>query len=186
MRTSTVHATAATAAATVSENSSSSFWRRLTARPPAKRRPGPGQPSARQTEIAHPRRRTHRRGEDRAAERACCRSRNSRSARNSASGVCSATGAYLRRRAAGSPVARRRIGARPAESAQCIRSGCCVRIAATTCTLNPASCRLSAMRCAASCIAPSPSAAEREGGGVSPPRSSCALFRSRSAGKRNE
>src|ERR1700678_4167080 len=33
MRTSTVHATAATAAAMVNEKSSSSFWRRLMARP---------------------------------------------------------------------------------------------------------------------------------------------------------
>src|SRR5580692_7001407 len=67
MRTSTVHATAATAAATVSENRSSSFWRRLTVCPPATLQQGP---VCRRRASAHRAcgYRPPRRGEDRAAE----------------------------------------------------------------------------------------------------------------------
>ena len=70
---------------------------------------------------------------------------------------------------------RRRIGALERQLAQRqvgVREHC-ARF--TTCTLNPASCRLSAMRCAANCMVPSPSAASVSGGGVSPPRSSIRL-----------
>src|SRR5271157_1330867 len=70
MRTSTVHATAATAAATVSENRSSSFWRRLTEFPPATHWQGP---ACRRLVVSGRARgcRSPRRGEDRAAARWC-------------------------------------------------------------------------------------------------------------------
>ena len=57
------------------------------------------------------------------------------------------------------------------------------RLRVAICTLNPASRRFNAIRCAASCIAPSPSVASVSWPLVNPPRSSCALFRSRRGGK---
>ena len=146
MRTSTVHATAATAAATVSENSSSSFCRRLTVSSSSEASARSGVPSARKMQIAHPR-----------ADRVGARQIEQRNRAFSASRhVCSALKSACGRRAgrqesllacAPHHLLQAPPPAHPSASGSLrkTRSACCAP-ALATCTLNPASRRFSAIR----------------------------------------